>query len=117
MTKTTDDDFKDFQNAFMQYVELLNLRDWRITFTRKPLNDCFAELLSDPEGCCATASLSTEIDDGAKRHFNAAASGKHEAIHLLLVKLQHLAQSRFVSESQISTETERLVRILEKALP
>ena len=61
----------------------------------------------------ATAYLNNEIDEKDKPFRDIKSSAKHEALHLLLARLEVNGTSRFVLREDIDEASEELVHKLE----
>jgi len=115
--KTTKKDFKCFEKEFLKWINVLGLKDWRVLFYHRPLEDSFAVIHRDNVGKIANVYFSSEIPETAREGYICPEHhAKHEAVHLLLSRLGYLAERRYINYSDISEEMERLVRILEKVL-
>ncbi len=109
-------DFLHFQKWFSYYQKKLGLNGYKVYFKFEPLDkDCFADITLDQSQMVATARLNKSVDKDPQR--DVKQSAKHEAIHLLLMKLQRLAMCRYLFESDISEATEELVFKLEELIP
>lgn len=114
--RTTNKQFEEFKDSFKEWVIKFGLMDYHISYECKPIPGYYAQLWVNEDGKCATATLNSEFSKESYKEFNPKASGKHEAIHLLLNKLAHLGSERFISEREIDDESEAIVRVLEKWL-
>ncbi len=109
-------EFQEFQKEFKKYQHLFGLTGYKVYFKYEPLDkDCFADITLDQSQMVATARLNKSVDKDPQR--DVKQSAKHEAIHLLLMKLQRLAMCRYLFESDISEATEELVFKLEELIP
>ena len=115
MAKTTKKDFKEFQKEFMKYVELFGLKGYSVFFGREEINGGHAEIRVNIRDRVATVVLSTEKHE---KHFQTMRDcAKHEALHLLIARLEDLAKRRYVTPGDINEECEGIVEILEKSIP
>jgi hypothetical protein len=117
MKKTSAKDFKQFVASFKKYQDLLGLHDFQVYFKHKSLERCFANCVVNCTDRCATVSFGTELEDEDFEDSDPVKSGKHEALHLLIHKLEWLADHRFVTQEQIDTEVEGLVNKLVDLIP
>lgn len=112
--KTTKADFNAFKKAFLEYVELFGLKDYRICFNHESLGgDTYASLTYDVGDRWVVARLNTNVGsfwEGPKE------DAKHEALHLLLASISVFAKERFITEDQIRIEVESIVVRLEKVI-
>ncbi len=104
-------DFELFKSTFKKYQERFGLSGYQVYFEHKPLTDSFAELTTQ-EGMVATATLTTTIEDSNVKHKDIQKSAKHEAIHLLINRLEYLALNRFSTREEIFEADEELVNKL-----
>jgi hypothetical protein len=103
-------DFAIFKETFTKYQKLFGLTGYRIFFSHELLDsDCFANISVNQGLMVANVRLNTD-DSGAP---HAEQSAKHEAIHLLLNRLEDLARDRYAKEESIVEVTEELVFKLE----
>lgn len=119
MKKTSDKDFRAFKKEFLRCVDLFGLKDYKLFFFLRDLEDetKIAHIVYESEACYARVYLNTILDDSdGNKDFDPVLNGRHEAIHLLFGRLFTLAEDRYASREAISTEEERIVRILEKLL-
>jgi hypothetical protein len=115
--KTGKIDFDKFTKAFLSWIDRFGLKGYQIIFHHKKLDHSYAEIKVDHEGKLAEVYFCTEWDDEESDAYKGPnGSAKHEAIHLLLSRLEYIARSRFIMVDDIREETESLVRILEKVL-
>lgn len=104
-------DFLTFQSEFKKWQKLFGLTGYKVYFKEVPLDsDCYAEIEVNQSSMVAVVRLNKPRKDNL-RHVKESA--KHEAIHLLLMKLQHLAMCRYLFESDIDEAVEELVFKLE----
>ncbi len=112
MAKVEHPDFATFKSEFTRWQQRLGLTGYHIYFEHKPLEGHFAEIsLGDSQ--VATARLNSCLPPEDLAHEDPKRSAKHEAIHLLVWRLEHLAQSRYLREGEIGEASEELVRKLE----
>jgi hypothetical protein len=109
-------DFEEFQSEFLKWQERFGLMGYITYFKHEPL-ESFADISVDTAAMRATVRLNSRLSKTDKPHQDARYSAKHEALHLLVVKLEHLARQRYVSENEIYRETEELVNRLSRLIP
>ncbi len=105
-------DFRDFQTLFKKYQDKFGLIGYKVYFSSSLLTDGFADLTVTQASMVATARLSSTPGGN-----HPTQSAKHEAIHLLLSKLEDRACDRCVSLPEIYEVVEELVFKLEKLIP
>ncbi len=113
MTEKEKREFTLFQREFTKYQKLFGLTGYKIYFKFEPIDDCFANITVTQNNMVATVRLSSSLHGGEKPHRNVRQSAKHEAIHLLLFRLEYRAHSRFISENEIIEAVEEMVFKLE----
>lgn len=104
-------DFVLFKETFTNYQKLFGLTGYKVYFKYEPIDkDCYADITTNQNSMVATVRLNS---DGKDEFRNVKQSAKHEAIHLLLYRLEHLTISRFLHEEEESEAVEELVFKLE----
>ncbi len=106
-------DYKDFQKQFKKYQKRFGLDGWQVYFKHEPMDDAFAGITTKLGDMVATARLNSKLPDNNKPHKKIKKSAKHEALHLLLARLEDNGRFRFVSESEIYEASEELVNKLD----
>ena len=114
---TTVRDFEIFKREFTKYQKLLGLTGIEVYFAHKPLDGDSALLLMNYPECSATACLSSELDEEQEPYKDVKGWGKHEAIHLLLMRLRGEAEYRYATEMSIHEAGEETVHRLEGVIP
>jgi len=117
----TEKHFKIFREECGRWVKHFKLDNWDIHYRWQDDMDNRASLRSDLRGYMATFFLSREWDNcegmSAKDiEEEVGHVAKHEAIHLLLVRLSTNAKVRYVQECDLEESEEELVTKLEKLL-
>lgn len=116
--KITTKQFDEFKKCFLKYYEKFGLQEYRILFQHKQLSSSVAEIVVYEAGKVATVYLTVELPEETSYYFiSPEIHAKHEAIHLLIMKLSYLAECRYVQPEEVDTESEALVRRLEKLIP
>jgi len=114
--KLTEKDFEVFKEHFNGYVEKFGLTGYQIYFDFSVLKESsessFASITSDSLSMIANVEYNKFIPQEAIKNINIKKTAKHEAIHLLLGKLDNLARARYVTPPEIRTEVEELVNKL-----
>lgn len=116
-SKTTVRDFEIFKREFVKYQRLLGLTGVQVYFDHKPLDGENARLIMDYSECTATACLSSELSEGQTPYKDIRGWGKHEAVHLLLMRLQGEAEYRHATKESIYEAIEETVHRLENVIP
>jgi len=106
-------DFELFQKTFTKYQQRFGLIGYKVYFHYEPIDDSFANISINQEEMCVTARLNSNLPDKTKPHRDINLCAKHEALHLLVGRLESLARSRFTNAGEIYEAGEELVRRLE----
>ena len=114
---TTAKDFEIFKREFRKYQKLLGLTGIQVYFAHEPLDGDSAQLLMRHSDYNATACLNSELSEGQGPYKDVKGWGKHEAIHLLLMRLQGEAEYRYSTEESIHEAVEETVHRLESVIP
>jgi len=109
-------DFTEFQKHFKFWQQRFGLTGYKVYFKHEPLNDAFASISVRQDDMVATVYLNKELPKKDEPHKDIKCSAKHEAIHLLLSRLENRAMSRFVMGDEIYEAVEELVFKLEELI-
>jgi len=104
---------KIFRREFERRQKQFGLCGYQVFFEEKKLEDCFANITQNHGDMVATARVNSDPHGDRKP----IESAKHEAIHLLIGKLEYLAKRRYVSEDEIYTCAEELTVKLMGLIP
>ncbi len=104
--------FLDFQKYFTEYQKRFGLTGYKVYFKHEPI-DAFADITFDIPSMVVTVRLNSKTSNKDKLLRTAKESAKHEALHLLVSKIEDLAYARFINEKQIWEATEEVVFKLE----
>ena len=104
-------DFSTFKKYFKKYQQLFGLTGYKVYFKHEPLDGCYADITVDER--VATVRLNNSLPSKHDPFRDVKQSAKHEAIHLLIHRLQHLARCRYLFVDDIDEATEELVFKLE----
>ncbi len=107
-------DFELFKSEFKKWQLKFGLTGYKIYFRYETLKDSFAEVICDQSQMVATVTLNSDDKKHPDKHIKLSA--KHEAIHLLLFKLEHCGRCRYVQPEEIGESVEELVFKLEKLI-
>ncbi|KKM04173.1 hypothetical protein LCGC14_1766890 [marine sediment metagenome] len=106
-------DFTLFKKEFTKYQRLFGLNGWAIYFKYEPcVEDCMAATYLDFSNLTATVTLNSELADKDKPFKDIKGTAKHEAIHVLLGRLEGEARFRWATIEGIRETTEELVHKL-----
>ena len=109
-------DFELFKDCFEEYKRRFGLIGYKTYFKHEPLEKSFADININHSEMVATVRLNSELLDKDKPFKNVKRSAKHEAIHLLVGRLEQNAHYRYSSEAEIYEATEELVFKLEELI-
>ena len=109
-------DFEIFQIEFKKWQHRFGLTGYRVYFNYEPLEDCFARISINQDEMVVTVRLNSNLSDKDKPHKDIKRSAKHEAIHLLVGRLEKNARYRYSSENEICEAVEELVFKLEELI-
>jgi len=110
-------DFELFQKEFKKWQKLFGLTGHKVYFKYEPLDGRFAEIAITSGVMVATVRLNSNLPDKDKPFKDIKRDAKHEAIHLLLGRLEGNARYRYSSEAEIDEASEELVNKLEGLIP
>ena len=110
-------DFELFQSEFKKWQQKFGLMGHQVYFKYEPLKERFADLDVNTELRVATVRLNSKLDADETPFKDIKKSAKHEAIHLLLDKLEDCAFSRYIRQGEIVEATEELVVKLMELIP
>jgi len=106
-------DFQEFQVEFKKWQKLFGLTGYRVYFKYEVLDNAFADIKVNQSSMVATVRLNSKLSDENKPHKDIKRSAKHEAIHLLVGRLNENGRYRFSTEGEIYEAAEELVFRLE----
>ena len=106
-------DFELFQSEFKKWQQKFGLTGYKVYFKYEPLDESFADIRVNQGSVVATVRLNSELPDKDKPFRDIKQSAKHEALHLLVGKLERNGRYRFTTENEIYESTEELVFKLE----
>lgn len=107
-------EFKEFKAEFLKWQAKFGLNGYRVSFKYEPLESCYAQIVVQQNDMIAMVSL--DSSDTGREFMNVKQSAKHEAIHLLLYRLEARAVERFSTQNDIYEACEEIVHKLEKLI-
>lgn len=110
-------DFELFQAEFKRWQKLFGLTGYRVYFKCEPLDDSFANISISQGHMVATVTLNSKIPAKDRPFEDVGQSAKHEALHLLIGRLDQDGRYRYSSEGEIYEAAEELVFKLENLIP
>ena len=112
----SDRDFEIFKREFERCQKAFGLNGYKVYFQHKPLSDSFAEIYTGMCDQTATVTLNSSLPAENQPFKNPRSHAKHEALHLLVSRLENCGRRRYVCSDEIREATEELVRRLETLL-
>jgi hypothetical protein len=113
--KTTKKDFEVFKSECRKWVKYFGLLDWEITYSNVEDAGSRGSCTVGYTGRLATINLATEWDykpDESEMNLTAF----HEVCELLTAPLCVIAESRYVTVSQVEIANHYIIRVLENTL-
>uniref|UniRef100_A0A6H1ZG65 Peptidase n=1 Tax=viral metagenome TaxID=1070528 RepID=A0A6H1ZG65_9ZZZZ len=107
--KTKNKDFELFQKEFTKWQQKFGLTGYQVYFKHAPLDKAFANIIVKQRSMVATVTLNSEIDEDGKPFKDIKNSAKHEALHLLVARLEGNGHYRYSTEVEIYEAAEELV--------
>ena len=106
---TKKEDFELFQKEFLNWVVRFGLQDWELLFIHdKIASEARVDLFLEDK--VAHVALSVDWADHEVNKDTISDAARHEAIHLALGMVDHLANNRFVSKRDLEIAVEDAVR-------
>ena len=109
-------DFENFKKYFKEYQRKFGLMGYKVYFKYELLDVGFTDISIDISGMVAIVRLNSKLPDKDKPFKHIKQSAMHEAIHLLLARLEKNGRYRYAAEAEISEATEELVFKLEELI-
>ena len=107
-------DFELFQREFKKWQQHFGLTGYKVYFKYEPIDSSFADIRINQGEMVATVTLNSTLPDKDKPFKDIKRSAKHEALHLLVGRLEQNARFRYSSENEIYECVEELVFKLEE---
>ena len=114
--KVTQREFKLFKAECLRYQKMLNLMDWVISITKNDLDGSLGRCTTRAANRVANISLCNVWPSGEGKSKGVELIAAHEMTHLFLATLSFLGECRYVTDSEIDLENERLAVVLERVL-
>jgi len=109
-------DFALFQKEFKKWQRLFGLTGYKVYFKYESIDSSFADIEINQGEMVAIVRLNSKLPDRDKSYKDIKRSAKHEAIHLLVSRLEKNGRYRYTSEVEICEATEELVFRLENLI-
>ena len=117
MKVETNGDFTRFQKVFGDYKRKFGLTGYKTYFKHEPLDGGFADITIEQPSMVVVVRWNKDHPAEHKPFEDVKRSAKHEAIHLLLGRLQSVAYDRHCRQAQIDEAVEEIVFKLEELIP
>jgi SRSO17 transposase len=101
-------DFELFKKEFTKWQEKLGLTSFKVYFKYESLEDRFASIRFNTSSMVASVGLNDKLPKENKPFKDVKFSARHEVSHLLIAKLEDLANHRYVAEREIDEASEEL---------
>jgi hypothetical protein len=105
-------DFALFQSEFKKWQKLFGLTGYKVYFECVPLEGAFADINVKQDEMVAVVRFNSKLPQRDIPHRDIKRDAKHEAIHLLLARLEMNGRYRYIPENEIYEATEELVNRL-----
>ena len=109
-------DFELFQREFKKWQQRFGLIGYKVYFKYESIEKSFASISVNQGEMVATVRLNSNLPDKDEPHKGIKRSAKHEALHLLVARLEQNGHYRYSSENEIYEATEELVFRLEELI-
>lgn len=106
-------DFELFQSEFKKWQQRFGLTGYKVYFIYEPVENAFANIQINQGSMVVSVKLNSKLSDENKPFKDIKKSAKHEALHLLIGRLEQVGRYRYSSENEICEATEELVFKLE----
>ena len=110
--KTTKKDFEVFKKECEKWIEFFGLKDWRVEYEHRPLDNARADVEADIMNKWAVITMSKDQED--KKHIKESAF--HEVCHLLHYGFDFIKKDKGHSEDVWDRECESFVRRMENSV-
>jgi len=105
-------DFELFKSEFKKWQVKFGLTGYKAYFKHEPIDGAFANIEVNQERMIATVTLNSDLAEN-KSFKDIKRTAKHEALHLLIHRLESRGRERYVSPPEIYEASEELVFKLE----
>lgn len=110
-------DFEQYKRYFEYYRNKFGLMGYEVFYKHKPIDGVYASINANTGEMVATTTLNSKLSDDAKPFKNVKLSAKHEALHLLISRLENNGRCRFMSDGEMYEAAEELVNKLCLLIP
>ncbi len=109
-----DQDFEKFQRYFKGYQKQFGLTGYKVYFKHEPLENTFADIDINLADMVATVRLNSKLPAINIPHKDIRLSAKHEALHLLIGRVEQNGRRRFLTSAELYESAEEVVNKLEE---
>ena len=110
--KTTDAHFAYFKKECEKWIDRLHLRDWRVDYSHKPLDEGWrASCTTGYAAMRATIALATGYPQRVTREA-LREDALHEALEIMLSTIKAIGRSRYVMEDEFDKEGHAIIHRL-----
>lgn len=112
--KLTQKHYELFKSYCLEYQKKFDLMGWNIAFQFKKLTESYAKASMDLEASNVTICLTTEWDETVIKvsDYELKQIAKHEVLHVLLGRLECLAQYRYVMSRELDAAGHDIIQKL-----
>ena len=109
-------DFEKFQKYFTHYQKLFGLTGYKVYFKHESLEEDFANITIAHMDAVATVRLNSVLQGKDVAHKDIKRSARHEALHLLLGRIEGIAKRRYSTADELYEACEEAVHRLEELI-
>ena len=117
MSKTTAKHFEIYKKECEKWIDVFGLKGWEPYFEHDIKDEnALAQMFADIEGRTCTFFLAPDWGGNPVTNEELDKTAFHEVLELLLARLNFLANSRSVNQSEIVEEIHHIIRTFENAV-
>ena len=109
-------DFEQFQQYFKEYQEQFGLNEYKVYFLEEVLKNAFATINVDQQSMVATVRWNKRLAPKDRPFKDIRRTAQHEALHLLIWRMENIATCRYLTDSEVFEASESLVHRLQDIL-
>lgn len=115
VNRPSEEQVREFDEHIKHWQQVLNLMDWRLERSNKPIRAAMAAMQCDSQARLGIYQLgdfgSTDIDTESL-----SMTALHECLHVFLFDLIATAQDRLATPEQLDAAEHRVINVLERVL-
>lgn len=115
MTKTNKRHFETFKTECEKWIAFFGLKSWKVCYTHEEMTDARADVFTNLGGRVATIRLAKKWDTIITEK-DVKLSAFHEVCELFIARLTTLAQSRYITASELEEANHEIIRTLERVV-